>query len=115
MLKFSKDSYVDVDLYESRLKRDGYIVIDTEKMRSIRDYMDNVTNSLAELARTIMAANSGNMYSRLSKDNIYNYLIGMEGVPERRTALSAGVVRLSASSGKLEGAVRTQNTGGYHG
>lgn len=90
MLKFSKDSYVDVDLYESRLKRDGYIVIDTEKMRSIRDYMDNVTNSLAELARTIMSANSGNMYSRLSKDNIYNYLIGMEGVPERRIGTTPG-------------------------
>ena len=34
-----------------------------------------------------------------------------KGVPERGTALSAGIVRLSASSGKLEGAVRTQVTG----
>ena len=90
MLKFSKNSHVDVDLYEKRLKRDGYIVIDTDKMRSIRDYMDNVTNSLSELARTIMAANSGNLYSRLSKENIYNYLINMEGVPERRIGTTPG-------------------------
>ena len=37
-----------------------------------------------------------------------------KGVPERGTALSAGIVRLSASFGALEGAVRTQNAGGYH-
>ena len=36
-----------------------------------------------------------------------------KGVPERGTALSAGVMRLSASFGALEGAVRTRNTGGY--
>ena len=33
-----------------------------------------------------------------------------KGVPERGTALSAGIVRLSASFGALEGAVRTQST-----
>lgn len=32
---------------------------------------------------------------------------------QRGTALSAGVMRLSASFGALEGAVRTRNTGGY--
>ena len=36
-----------------------------------------------------------------------------KGVSERGTALSAGIMRLSAPSGKLEGAVRTRNTGGY--
>ena len=38
-----------------------------------------------------------------------------KGVPERGTALSAGIVRLSASFGALEGAIRTQNTGGIWG
>ena len=37
-----------------------------------------------------------------------------KGVPERGTALSAGIARLSASFGALEGAVLTQNAGGYH-
>ena len=36
-----------------------------------------------------------------------------KGVPERGTALSAGIVRLSASFGALEGAIRAQNAGGY--
>lgn len=36
-----------------------------------------------------------------------------KGVPERGTTLSADIVRLSASFGALEDAVRTQNAGGY--
>ena len=36
-----------------------------------------------------------------------------ESVPERGTTLSADIVRLSASFGALEDAVRTQNAGGY--
>ena len=37
-----------------------------------------------------------------------------KGVPERGAALPASIVRLSASFGALEGAVRAQNAGGYH-
>lgn len=36
-----------------------------------------------------------------------------KGVSERDAALPAGIVRLSASFGALEGVVRAQNAGGY--
>ena len=44
-----------------------------------------------------------------------NRNIRWQRVSERGTALSAGIMRLSASFGALEGAVRTQNTGGIWG
>lgn len=84
MIKFTKDSYVDVDLYEQRSNIDGYIVVDVDKIRSIRDYVECSISTLYELALRIMASNSGNSCSSLDKSVMYDYLVYYEGVPDSR-------------------------------
>lgn len=84
MIKFTKDCYPDISLYEKRLNVDGYIIIDTDKIRSIRDFIECNISTLYELTLRIMSANSGNKYSSLDKQTMYDYLVYHEGVPEYR-------------------------------
>ena len=84
MIKFTKNSYVDIEKYEARLKSVPYIVLDVPRMSSIRKYNLNVQTTLYKLTQACIAANSGNRYASLSKDNMYRYLVEYEGVPDRR-------------------------------
>lgn len=99
MLKFTRDSYVDVDLYERRLKRTGYIVIDSVRLRQLRDYNNNIQTTLYGLLGDVISANSGNKYPSISKNNIYHYLTEMEGVPYRRIGTTpSGDISLDVNS-----------------
>lgn len=90
MLKFNQNSYIDVDAYHRRLSSVPFIVLDIDRMSTIRTYNLNVQNTLYRSVEACMAANSGNKYASLTKSNIYSYLVNIEGVPDSRIGYTPG-------------------------
>lgn len=82
MIKFSKDSFVDVDKYEQRLNEFGYIFIDKQRLLVSAEIARAKQLSESSLAEKIMVVNSGGQYSNINaSSNVYNYLVDIEGCP----------------------------------
>lgn len=82
MIKFSKDSFVDVDKYESRLNECGHIFIDKRRLFVSAEIARVKQLSEADLAEKIMRVNSGGEYSNIfTSRNVYNYLVEVEHCP----------------------------------
>lgn len=83
MIKFSKnESSVNSDLYLSRLRRNGRILIDKEYLKSIYQYECVRRDSLDSYARDVMKHHSGMRYNSLDRHTIYCYLTDCERCPD---------------------------------
>jgi hypothetical protein len=74
MLKFTKDSFVDVDEYDAHLHRNGYILYNREKMEDIYYYENAKKLTYKNLAIDVMAHHSNGFYSTLDKEPLHKYL-----------------------------------------
>ena len=82
MYKFTRDSIVDIDLFETRLRHNGFIVYDYEKMQLEESYMKTKSATYAGLAKDTMMHRSGSNYFMLSPEAVYSYLTRTEHCPE---------------------------------
>lgn len=82
MLKFTKDDFVDVESYDRALHHNGYILYDSEHMKSIYNFEKVASYSYQCLAKDVMIQHSGGFYASLEKLKLYNYLTRVEGCPE---------------------------------
>lgn len=81
MLRFHKDSFVDIDKYEERIRHTDHILFDLEKAASVLPYEQAVCDSYATIAKDIMVHNSGINCVSLSSSVIHNYLVTYEKCP----------------------------------
>lgn len=82
MLRFHRDSFVDIEKYEERIRRNGYILFDLDKTAKVLPYERSVCDSYANVAKDIMLHNSGLRCVSLSSSVIYGYLVTHEKCPE---------------------------------
>lgn len=82
MLKFTKDSFVDVDEYDAHLHQNGYILYNREKMEDIYYYENAKKLTYKNLAIDVMAHHSNGFYSTLDKEPLHKYLTFCERCPE---------------------------------
>lgn len=83
MIKFTKDSFVDIDKYSDRLNEYGYIFVDKQKLIVSAEIARVKQLSSSMLAETIMRVNSGGQYNNLfSSKMVYEYLIDIEHCPQ---------------------------------
>lgn len=83
MFKFSRSDTIDTTLYEERLRKDGFIVYDRDKMDIIQNYECAHYRTLASLACDIMIHHSAWRYKTLSRDAILDFLMDCEKCPEK--------------------------------
>lgn len=100
MIKFTKDSYVDLDLYEERLRELGHIYIDKIKMNLLYKYESTRRDTEYYLAFSVMNANSGNRFLDMSASNVYEYLVEYGKCPEHKFK-SKGVSGVSLDMKKV--------------
>lgn len=82
MHKFKKTDSPDIDLYESHLRKNGYIVYDQELMQKIWQYATAESTTRSQQAVDTMLFKSGGRCCALSRDVILNYLLNFERCPE---------------------------------
>lgn len=98
MLRFTQDSFVDIEKYEEHLKSFGKIYIDAERLRNSLNYEISRRNTEYDLAYRTMNANSANRYLDLSSGNIIDYLVKHESCnPQRFKAKNAGGSSIDSS------------------
>ncbi|GAA0101620.1 hypothetical protein UT300012_23350 [Paraclostridium bifermentans] len=74
MIKFTRDSVVDIDLYEENLRRDLTAYVDTEVLRDSVEIISVEMRSLEQRARKIMRVDSSGMVGNLNKTDIIEFL-----------------------------------------
>lgn len=83
MYKFTKADKPDIDKYEERLMKNGYICYDRERMNNMYLFATSQRDTLAALARDEMIFRSGGACVDLSSSNvILRYLMKYERCPE---------------------------------
>lgn len=82
MLKFTRDSFVDVDTYNEHLHYNGYILYDRKKMEDIFYYESAKKITYQNLAVDVMSHHSNGFYSTVAKEPLYRYLTYCEHCPE---------------------------------
>ena len=82
MLKFTRDSFVDVDTYNDHLHYNGYILYDRGKMEDIFYYENAKKLTYQNLATDVMSHHSNGFYKTLVKESLYKYLTYYEHCPE---------------------------------
>lgn len=83
MLKFSKDSVIDFNLYEHRIRYEPHIFLNVKKMREQMLYDIMHEESLKKLAERIMCVNSGGMCNNVSNDqDKYRFLTEYQFCPD---------------------------------
>lgn len=82
MIKFKQSDYVDIDKYEERIRHNGYISCDMNRMSDIYYFNSTKATSLMSLARDTMLFHSDNYFSQIDRDSIYRYLTKHEACPE---------------------------------
>ena len=81
MISFTRDSCVDVELYEKRLNQNGGITIDVDYFRKILKYMESKVYTEGVLAMDVMRFKSDLGYVDLSTEPVISYLRSKEGCP----------------------------------
>lgn len=84
MLKFSRHSEIDEDLYAARINHVNYVLINQNKISRILKYEEARMETMGALARRTMVANSSHGYASLEKESLINYLIEVERCPESK-------------------------------
>ena len=79
MISFTRDSCVDVELYEKRLNQNGGITIDVDYFRKILKYMESKVYTEGVLAMDVMRFKSDLGYVDLSTEPVISYLRSKEG------------------------------------
>lgn len=82
MYKFTKSNKPDLELYESHLRKNGYIAYNPSLMSQVWQYAMAKSSTCSQLAIDIMAFKSGGRCCALSRDVILNYLLNFEHCPE---------------------------------
>jgi hypothetical protein len=77
----AKTDYVDVDLYDRRLNRDGFICVDLVGLGIYSNYQACVAETYQRLCLQFMNVNSRIGYSDLGRESVIGYLSSVEGVP----------------------------------
>lgn len=101
MIKFTKDSFVDLARYEHELKRRPYIFVNYDKMRLSNLYESSRCQTLTIQALEQLKSTSGMFHCDLNSDNIYTYLTDYCYCPERRFKSRANKSGRSLSSEKI--------------
>ena len=78
MISFTRDSCVDVELYEKRLNQNGGITIDVDYFRKILKYMESKVYTEGVLAMDVMRFKSDLGYVDLSTEPVISYLRSKE-------------------------------------
>lgn len=81
MIKYKKSDFVDIDKCESRLRRDGYICYDRDRLSHLAPYYRAHADTCANLARDLMRFKSGGQYGLLKRECIASYLQEYEHCP----------------------------------
>lgn len=81
MLKFTKNSYVDEELYESRIRKNGKIFLDREKLQELYDYETELRLSLYKRITRVMRFNSNGLISECNRKTTLYYLQNYEYCP----------------------------------
>lgn len=84
MLKFTRDSFVDDELYDSRIKRNGFVWVNKRKMSLIQKYLTTHADTLRVLAHSYMNLDSGGRYIDMSRQSVIHYLTDHVGIPKDR-------------------------------
>lgn len=74
MIKFTRDSIVDIDLYEENLRRDLTAYVDTDMLKQSVEIISVEMHSLEQRARKIMRVDSSGMVGNLNKEDIIEFL-----------------------------------------
>jgi hypothetical protein len=82
MLKFSRNSNVDIPLYDVRIRGKEFVLVDRAKMTRVYYYERTRSETLAALAKKVMVANSCYGHVELSKPSVVSYLREIERVSE---------------------------------
>lgn len=81
MLKFTKDSYVNEELYASRIRKNGRIYLDKNKLRELYDYETEIKLSLYKRLTRVMRFNSNGLLSECNRASTLKYLQDYEYCP----------------------------------
>lgn len=81
MLKFTRDSYVDVEKYNDRLHHNGYIVYDRQRMQDTFNYESAKLITYKNLTTDVMQQHSEGFHNSLGKEALYNFLTFYEHCP----------------------------------
>lgn len=81
MFKFNQGVFVDVDTYNDRLHKNGYILYDRKKMQDIYYYENAQLYTYCELAKDVMCHHSNGFHSSLDRMQIFNFLTKYERCP----------------------------------
>lgn len=82
MYKISRTNKIDVNLYDERINRTGFIMYDRKKIAADLDYYNAHAETCYDLARMRMIYKSGNNCNWMKSDCIIRYLIEYEHCPE---------------------------------
>lgn len=82
MIKFTKNSFVDIEKYNERLHYNGYILYNRKKMEDSYFYENARCYTYAGLAKDIMGHKSQGFFYTLDKMPMYKYLTTFERCPE---------------------------------
>lgn len=83
MVRYSKDSFVDIDKYEDRIRGGSYILIDKSILEQFQRDVVCRSHTLSFMYLDCMAQRSANNYIYDNKDSIIRYLMKYEYCPER--------------------------------
>lgn len=81
MLKFTKDSYVDVDKYNDHLHYNRYILYDRNRMEDTYYYENAKKLTYQQLAIDVMLQHSQGFHNSLAKEPLYHFLTYFEHCP----------------------------------
>ena len=82
MIKFTKNSFVDVEKYNERLHYNGYILYNRQKMEDCYFYESAKCYTYAGLAKDVMGHKSQGFFYTLDKMPMYKYLTTFEKCPK---------------------------------
>lgn len=82
MVRYSRSDFIDMDLYEQRIRKNGYLAVDKDTMISRLLYMQSEAGTAASFAKDVMMHKSKGKYCYLEKNSVYNYLVTCEHCPD---------------------------------
>lgn len=100
MLKFTKDSYVDEELYASRIRKNGMIYLDKDRLQELYDYETELKLSLYKRLTRVMRFNSNGLISECNRSSTLKYLQDYEYCPSHYFK-KRGVANQSLDSDKV--------------
>lgn len=111
MYKLNRTDKIDIDLYDQRINRTGYILYDRDSVEKNNKYYKFHAETCLDLARMRMVYKSGNQCCYLDRNSILRYLMEFENCPEsffktsRRNSNSGGY---SLDSKKVLGPLKSK-------